>query len=153
VIGKLSVNGTIRGAGIADRLRIRSTGDTAGVQAGGIEHADFLAGIADNGKDHADDPGDFLADLAMIKTVKVKGIKGQAGPFFADTTFSAASIGRVSLTAGDFATGESGLFALDQGTGKEIKSVKYADKATGEKWQWPIKKGVFTGPADLINLL
>ena len=44
-----------------------------------------------------------------------------------------------------------GLFALSAGTGREIKSVKYLDTITGEKWRYPPRKGqVFVAPGDLV---
>jgi len=147
-MGKLTVVGT------ADDVTVRTTKDMAGITLGAADGADFLAGIAAGAVRRAGED-DFDNLLATIKSVKITGLKNAPpglNPFFADSNFSAAFIGNVSLLNADYDNGGEifGLFAHDIGTGKEIKKVKYANKDTGETWFYPPKDGsVFDAPGNL----
>ena len=147
-MGKLTVVGT------AGDVTVRTTNDMAGIALGAADHADFLAGIAGS-VDRRPGENDFVNLVATIKSVKITGLKNPPpglSRFFSNSNFSAAFIGSVSLLNADYENGLEafGLFARDIDTGKEIKSVKYADKTTGEKWSYPPKDGtVFDAPGDL----
>ncbi|MHC4718575.1 MAG: Ig-like domain-containing protein, partial [Planctomycetota bacterium] len=150
-IGKMVVSGTVMGpAGL--RCTIRSTGSMAAVTFGAVRNTDVLAGVDRGIASHAQAAEDFANPLAAIKAVKIKGLKGSAERFFAATTLSAGAIGTVSLLNADFEAGESGLFALVHSGG--FGKVRHSDRATGQKWSWPVRPGdVFAGPAGLIHLL
>lgn len=146
-LGKLKVAGTVDGA------EIRAKGSMGSLMMGAARDSDFFAGIIDlQFIRHAEFYDDFENTNALIKSVKIKGIKGQAGGvLFANSNFSAASIGKMSLRNVDFDNEQElfGLFARDTGTGKEIKSVSYKDDS-GMKWKWPSKKGEVSIAPDLI---
>ena len=133
---------------------VRATQFIAALALGAVEGSDFLVGIADGVARHAGSADDF-ADAGVIKNVRITGLKDAPGVtrFFADSNFSAATIGSVALLNADFDNENVafGLFALSAGTGREIKSVKYLDTITGEKWRYPPRKGqVFVAPGDLV---
>lgn len=73
--------------------------------------------------------------------------------FFADSNFSASQFGTITLLNADWATGESGIYACDLGPGSEIRSVRYSDTDTGERWSWPLRNQLFAGPPDLLHFL
>ena len=107
---------------------------------GATDGSDFLAGIADTAGRHASGEADFVNPLAIIRSVKIKGLKGSSDRFFVDSNFSAASLGTINLLNVDYSNNDEsfGLFALDQDTGKEIRSISYRDTVTGERWKWPV---------------
>ncbi len=144
-LGKLKVAGAVDGA------EIRAEGSMGSLMMGAAWDSDFLAGIEGGVDRHANVDADFANTNALIKSVKIKGIKKQGGTFFANSNFSAASIGKVSLRNADFDNEQElfGLFARDMGTGKEIKSVSYKDDS-GLKWKWPSKKEQVSIAPDLI---
>ena len=153
-MGRLTVKGMACGS------VIRSAGSMLGITLGASDGSSFLAGIADDcpryAEQHTSGHDDFVNVTARIKSIAIKGLavpQGQQPPrFLSDTYFSAAYIDSVSLLNADFPT--CGLFARDSGPALEIKSVKYRDTATGERWSWPVKPGtVFTGPGDLIQMI
>ena len=143
-MGKLTVNGT------ALDSTIRTTGDMAGITLGAAQGSDFLAGILEAAGRHADGYGDFESPRT-IKSVKIKGLK-TPGRFFTDSNFSAASFGSVSLLNAQVDNGgtEFGVFARADGSGKEVKSVKYADTEREEKWRWSSKDSLFLTQRDLM---
>ena len=108
---------------------------------------DFLAGIgpAEEGTilRHAEEPGDFVSQ-AKVKSVSITGIKlpkGEAIPrFFADSNFSAAKIGKVSLLNVLFDTPDVddpfGFFALDDPRAGGIASVKWRDTLNVKNSLW-----------------
>ncbi|HET6429034.1 MAG TPA: CARDB domain-containing protein [Phycisphaerae bacterium] len=154
-VGKVAVRG------MAQNVAVRSTGSMGGVAVGAADQSDFLAGVKDTVARHPGDAADFQDMTATIKSFKVAGLKvpkGQAPPryFFRDSNVSAPIIGSVSLLNVEFANGDNpfGVWACDAGTGKEVKSVKWADKADGTKGSWPAKDGsLFNQPDMAIELL
>ena len=145
-LGKFAAAGTATG-------EIRTVGSIGSVSIASVNGFDLLAGIDPAAGRFPTTAADFINPDASIKSVKISGIKGQAGTFFQDSNIAAATIGSVSFCNANFKIGHSGITAMDQGTGKEIKKVSYVNKATGQKWAWPIKTGVFDGPGDFINIL
>lgn len=143
-MGRLTVNGT------ALDSTIRTTGDMAGVTLGAAHGSDFLAGILEAAARRAGGYSDFESPR-MIKSVKIKGLKAP-GRFFTDSNFSAASFGSVSLLNAQVDNGgtDFGVFARADGSGKEVKSVKYADTESGEKWRWSSRDSVFLTKRDLM---
>jgi hypothetical protein len=152
-LGKLYVYGTARGASV------RSLGSMSRLQMGATDGSDFLAGIDGGVARYADSQADFTNPLATIGSVKVKGLRlprGVPAPrFVADTNFSAATIGAVGLLNIDYDNDSDafGFFALGQGTGSEIKSVKSVDTVTGERWSWPDPSQVFARPDMVIQII
>ncbi len=152
-MGKLTVVGAVTGS------TLRADGSMAGVKVGASVGSDFLAGIDDNAFRRPDGPGEFDNILATIKSFKVKGIKTAGAPrwLFSDSNVSAATIGTVALLNVDFANNDTpfGIWARDAGTGKEIKSVKWADKIEKTvKGIWTTKAGlVFALPDLAIEIL
>ncbi len=145
-LGKFTAAGTATGA-------IRTLGSIGSVAIASVNGFDLLAGIDPDAGRFPTIAADFVNPDASIKSVKIAGIKGQAGTFFQDCNIAAATIGSVRLCNGDFDAGHSSITAMDQATRKEIKKVSYVNKALGQKWSWPIKKGPFPGPADFIHIL
>jgi len=154
-MGKLNVRGFARD------VTVRTTSWMAGVTVGGADHADFLAGVDAAVARRAGAAADFVNPDAGIKSFKVTGIKvakGEVPPrFFADSNISAATIGQVNLLNVDFDNGGTGfgVWGANQGTGKEIKSVKWSDKVDkAVKGRWPPKPGeVFDVPDLDVQLL
>jgi len=136
-LNKLQVAGTARNS------TVWTAGSMGTLMLGATEGSDFLAGIAETAGRHASGEADFVNPLAVISSAKIKGRKvpkGQVSPrFFVDSNFSVASLGAVSLLNVDYSNDDEsfGLFALNQGTGKEIKSISARDTVTGERWKWP----------------
>ncbi len=137
-LGKLSV------AGSAVDSFVWAIGSIGSISLGASYGSDFLVGcIPAEGDRHAKDRDDFVVPEANIKSLKIKGLrvpKGEIAPrFVLDSNFSAPTFGSVSLL--NIALGDElesiGIFAYDQGTGKEIGSIKFADTITGERGQWP----------------
>jgi len=137
-LNKLQVAGTARNS------TVRTAGSMGSILLGATDGSDFLAGIADTAGRHASGEADFVNPLAVIRSVKIKGWKvpkGEAASrFFVDSNFSAASLGTVNLLNVDYSNDDEsfGLFALDQGIGKAIKSISARDTVTGERWKWPV---------------
>ncbi|HET6430321.1 MAG TPA: LEPR-XLL domain-containing protein [Phycisphaerae bacterium] len=155
-VGKLNVRGFARD------VTVRATSWMSNVTIGGADGADFLAGVDAAVARRAGAAADFVNPAAGIKSFKVAGIKtgkGVAPPrwFFVDSNISAATIGQVSLLNVDFHNSGTGfgVWAANQGTGKEIKSVKWSDKVDKDvKGQWPPKPGeVFDVPNLDVQLL
>jgi hypothetical protein len=147
-LGKVSVAGT------AQDSTVRAGGSILALDLGASHSSTFLAGIYEVVQRFPVDHDDFADPEATIRSIKIKGLKDESGPYLSDTTFSAAKIGAVSLRDADFETGTTGLFAYNTDENDEIKSVKYLDTTTGEKWSWPVKADeVFAGPDDLIQIL
>jgi len=146
-MGKLTVLGAVTDS------RLRTEGSMAGVTVGASDGSDFLAGVDAAVNSPPDGIDDFVNVLAAIKSFKVKGIKGDTAPrwFFAGSNVSAATIGTVKLLNVDFDNGtdEFGVWARDAGTGKEIKSVKWADKIDKTKDAWTPKAGTVYALPDL----
>ncbi len=142
-MGKLTVNGS------AVNSTVRTTGSMAGITLGAAHGSDFLAGISPSAGRHATGYSDFQSSR-MIGSVKIKGLS-TPGRYFTDSSFSAAALGSVSLLNADFDNGgeEFGIFARADGSGKEIRSVKYADKESGEKWKWSSSNGTYLTVQDL----
>jgi hypothetical protein len=94
---------------------------------------------------HATGTGDFLGNKATIRSFRVTGWatpKGQDVPyFFVDSNLSAQTVGSVNLLNVDHSsgTGPFGVWVLDAGTGKEIKSIQTFDAALKRRWSWPLK--------------
>lgn len=130
-----------------DRMEIRAGGNMGAIKLGGCVGVDFLAGIgpAEEGTilRHAEGPGDFVSQ-AKVKSVSITGIKlpkGEAIPrFFADSNFSAAKIGKVSLLNVLFDTPDVddpfGFFALDDPRAGGIASVKWRDTLNVKNSLW-----------------
>jgi len=134
-MGKLTVKGS------AVSTTVRSSGGMKSITLGRALHADFLAGIADGVDRRAEEPADFVNAAALIKSFKIKGPKN-ASPrwFFEDSNLSAGWIGSVRLLNVNFDNADDpfGIYACDSDPlAREIKSVKYSDKVTGEKGSWP----------------
>jgi len=146
-MGKLTVVGTATDSTVrADAI--------AGIAVGASDGSDFLAGIDPAVVRHADGVADFQAPAATIKSFKVTGLKGPGAAryFFVDSNISAATIGAVKLLNVDFdnAAAEFGVWARNANTGKEIKSVKWADKVDkAVKDSWSPKSGLLFSEPDL----
>ncbi len=151
-IGNVSVRGAVLGTD-SQRVTVRSTGNMGSLKFGSVEKADFLAGIARNGKTNADSASDFVNPWAYIKSVKIKGIKGSSSRFFTDSTFSAARFKKISLLNLD-AANPGGIFALDTDSVNEIRSIKHKDRVTRQKWSWSTRsRSSMPGPSGFIELL
>ena len=146
-MGKLTVLGAVTGS------TVRTAGSMAGVTVGASDGSDFLAGLDPSAGRRPDAVGDFDNVLATIKSFKVKGIAGAGAPrwFFADSNVSAATLGVVSLLNVNFDNSltDFGVWARHAGTGKEIKSVKWADKVEKTKGAWTPKAGIVFALPDL----
>jgi hypothetical protein len=131
-------------AGMTLDSTVRTFGSMGSIILGAVQGSDFLAGIEGAVDRHASLAADFVNPQAIIKAVLIKGWRvprGEVAPrFFENSNFSAASLGTVNLlNIADPNDGEAfGFFALDQSTGKEIRSMKARDTVTGTKWQWPL---------------
>lgn len=149
--------GKVKLAGWAEDFCLCATGSIAGITVGGANHSDFMAGISDLCDRKADDCSLFENLDASIGSFKVKGIKTPKGletpRFFVDSNVSAARLGTVSLLNAEFDNGDTpfGLFALQTGSGKEIKSVRYRDSVDRSlSFNWPPHKdAIFVARPDL----
>ena len=151
-IGNVRVVQAVRGTN-AQRVMVRSTGNMGSLVFGSVEKADFLAGIARNGKTNADSASDFVNPEASIKSVRIKGIRGSSSRFFIDSTFSAASFKTINLLNLD-ASNPGGIFALDTEGGTEIRSIRHKDSVTRQKWSWSTRSQLaMPGPAGFVELL
>jgi len=152
-LGRMSVYGTARDT------TVRTAGSMGGIMLGATEGSDFLAGIDPAVGRRPTDPGHFVNVLASIGSVRVKGFRLPRGVipprFVIDSNFSAATIGTVNLMNVEFDNSGNpfGLFALNQGTGREIRSVSYRDTLTGERWRYPTAGPVFTHPDLVIEII
>ena len=102
--------------------------------------SDFFAGIGASAARGAAVHDDFENSLLSIKSIRISGQRDSAERFLVDNNFSAASHGTVNLPDVDYSNDDEsfGLFALDQDTGKEIRSISARDTVTGERWKWPL---------------
>ena len=151
-IGNVRVGQAVRGTD-SQRVMVRSTGNMGSLVFGSVEKADFLAGIARNGKDSADSAGDFVNPGASIKSLRIKGIRGSSSRFFTDSTFSAASFKTINLLNLD-ASNPGGIFAVDTEGGKEIRSIRHKDSVTRQKWSWSTRSQLaMPGPTGFVELL
>jgi len=148
-MGKLTVLGTALGC------TVRSDGSMLGLTLGASDGSDFLAGIADNGKRHADAPGDFQDPDAAIKSIQIKGWKipkGEQPPrFVTDSNFSAGEIGAVSVL--NPAGGDPYGLHVSMSNGLEnVKQVRYKDTLSGEAGTWkPGKPFLIVGSSMEVN--
>ena len=126
--------GAMTVAGRVEIATIRTTGSMGAISVGAAEAADFLAGIDPAVVRHAGALADFVNPAAAIASFKVTG-KKLAGPLFADSNLSAASIGLVNLLNVDLDNGHTG-FGFYARTGGGIAGVSALDTATGNKWAW-----------------
>lgn len=150
-MGKLTVIGTV-----ADST-VRTTGGMAGITLGAADGTDFLAGIKHTVARYASDSADFDSVSASIGSLKIKGLKDRGATrwYFQNSNLSAAKIGKVDLLNVDFdnAGTRFGVHALRAPLGGGIRSVRYADTVTGEKWSWPIGDDLVTAIPDLEIVL
>jgi len=133
--------GTITVRGAAQDSIVRTTGNITGINLGGAYGSDFLAGVAKSAGRQAGSEADFVNAGAVIKSVKITGLKASAKDrFLEDSNFSAASFGSVTLlnADSDFLTGNGGLCVRGDGTGTPMigsvihKDTKYKDN----NWSW-----------------
>ena len=150
-MGKLTVIGT------AADSTIRTTGGMAGITLGAADGTDFLAGIKDTVARRASDSAHFDSVSASIGSFKIKGLKDRGATrwYFQNSNLSAAKIGKVDLLNVDFdnAGMRFGVYALRAPVGGGIRSVRYADTVTGEKWSSPIGDDLVTAIPDLEIVL
>ena len=144
-LGTLTVNGTVRNS------TVRVSGDMRSIRAAAIYSSDFLAGCASDTARMANVSSDFTS-VSKIGSIQVKGIRGSTDRFFVDSNFSAATIGKVKLLNVKLNNGgdQFGIFALDQGTGGEIKSVSYKDTAPTEDSGLPLSAGNLSSRSDMV---
>ena len=131
--------GQLRVAGRAVDATVSTAGTIGALSLGATTGSSFLAGMRDSLSGIPTVGDDFENALAAIKSVKIAGIKGSTDTFFENSVVAAASLSSVSLLNVKYDNGDVpfGLFALNQGTGKEIKSVAVTDSVAGQKWVWP----------------
>ena len=90
-LGKLTAKGYFAGS------EIRSSGNIGTVTAGVMTDSSCFAGVADsiNGLPAAEAAS--FDEIATIKSIAVKGIKGQTPPFFVNSNIAAANILSASI--------------------------------------------------------
>lgn len=134
--------GTLTVSGWVEACVVRTSGDMAGLTLGGVNGADFLAGVRQEGLGEtlrrAQLVGDFVADRT-IKSIKITGIRGQdkTQDYALDSNFSAAIFGAVSLVN---VGGPLDICAKQMNTGKEIKSVSCRTLFDKARWSWTIAR-------------
>ncbi len=152
-MGRLTVKGTARDS------TVRTSGDIAGITLGAASGSDFLAGMSEETYRHAHDAGDFGPTPAQIRSISIRGWRvpreDPIPKFFADSNFSAATIGSVSLLNAELLDGdEFGVFALKTGSGREIRSVRYTDQANRDNnWRWSPRDGDIYADHELVAAL
>ena len=127
-------------AGVAELMNVRTTGSMGAIKLGAVVASNFLAGIKNDVDSFASLVGDFVNTDASIKSVSIKGLKTDEDMFFFErSSFSAATIGKVSLLNLSSDGGEGGtfgFFALD-----DIASISHRDTTSGDKWKWSPDEG------------
>ncbi len=146
-IGKLTTFGT------AINSTIRTFGGTGGLTFAALMGSDLLVGIADDVERHAADSGDFINPSATIKSIKIKGRKGEGGLFLVDSHFSAARFGKVALLNVEFTEGDSVIYALKAAGEDAVGKVTYKDTQSGAKWSWPPKGDQVFAGGEVVRLL
>jgi hypothetical protein len=90
-LGKLTVNGWI------DSSQILSQGNIGTITAGVMTDSNCFAGVADDitGLPIAEEAS--FPETATIKSISIKGIKGESAPYFINSNIAAKNILSVSL--------------------------------------------------------
>ncbi len=128
-------------AGVAELMNVRTTGSMGAIKLGAAVASNFLAGIDGSVNAFPGSVDDFMNAGASIKSISIKGLKTDEDVFFFErSSFSAETIGKVSLLNLSSETGEGGgtfgFFALD-----DIASIRHRDTASGDKWKWAPDEG------------
>ena len=124
-MGKLTVGRWVLGTDVL------ASGDMLGLTLGGTNGGEFLAGIDLN--THVFD------ETGQIRSITVKGWKVAKGDTLddvgIDSGFWAASMGSVTLMNREDVDSYQ-LHVLGDSEAWQIRSVKYSDRRTSEKWTW-----------------
>ncbi|MFW6155403.1 MAG: Calx-beta domain-containing protein [Planctomycetota bacterium] len=146
-LGRLVVSGDVTDA------TIRTAGSMGRVQVRSLHGSRLLAGVGSAVDDHPRSRADLVESDAEIRALRVTGVRGSTDRFVTDSHVAAGSLGVINLLNADFAAGGGiGLWADGQAA-RPIRRVVYLDRLTGERWRWPVRRGPFAGPDDLIGLL
>ncbi len=150
--GGLTLGRLVVGGDLTDST-VRTRGSMGAVRVRGLHGARLLAGVDAAVADHPAGVSDLVAPDATIRAVKVAGAGGSTERFVTDSHIAAPTLGVISLLNADFAGGDGiGLWA-DGRTGRPIRRVVHVDRLTRDRWVWPVRRGPFGGPEDLIHLL
>ena len=90
-LGKLTVNGWI------DSCKILPQGNIGTVTAGAIIDSNCFACVADNNTGLPVAEAASFSETATIKSIAIKGIKGESAPFFVNSNIAARNILSVSI--------------------------------------------------------
>jgi peptidyl-prolyl cis-trans isomerase A (cyclophilin A) len=153
--------GAIAIRGLADGLRICTTGSIAALRLGAARDSNFLAGFNPSvfTDPHAGGSVDFVPSLlSSIGSIRITGLAVPGGspvPRFVDNSnFSAARMGSVQLRNVELSN--TGLYALGGGDVSGIASVGIADSdpllKTDPAHNWSWRPTAATTP-DIIHLL
>ncbi|NLF30827.1 MAG: hypothetical protein GX591_08065, partial [Planctomycetes bacterium] len=146
-LGKLVVAGDVTGAAV------RTRGSIGRVQVGSLHASRLLAGVSPAVADHPASRADLVEPRAAIAALTVTGTGGRTDRFVSDSRVAAGSLGVINLLNADFGAGGGiGLWA-DGAAARPVGRVVHLDRLTGDRWAWPVRRGLFAGPDDLIHLL
>lgn len=123
--------GMLTVSGMAENCTVRASGSIRRLTLGGTDHSSFLAGI-----DLETLVFDEDAVIAVIRVCGWRAAPGEVLPDLGiDSSFWAASMGKVSLMNGRDADGFQ-LFVLGDEPNWQIRSMSYRDTRSPGRWSW-----------------
>jgi len=152
IFGRMS---GLRVTGRIENATIRTSEGMGRISFGAALNADFLAGVSPEVHGLPESPVAIINSAAAIQSVTMRpaALPGTGEtPFFQNSSFSAASIGRVSLV-NVIPVNEGIEFGFYAGT---IASISHLDTETGHRWTWRKQDdgalAIFDFMADAFNI-